>query len=48
MIDLGAPGNFIHTKVAIENGFKVRRKEKPYPLIVLDGIIIRGERNMVT
>jgi Retroviral aspartyl protease len=44
MIDSGATGNFISTQVAIDNGFRIVKKDRPYPLYVVDGGTI-GEGN---
>ena len=48
MINLGATGNFITKKVADTQGFRTQLKNKPYPLMVVDGEPISTNKGMVT
>ena len=48
MIDLGAIGNFIHPEVVTRAGYKIRKKETPYPLFVLDGSMIGDRKGMIS
>ena len=48
MIDSRATGNFIDTRIALEQGFRIRQKRRPYPLLAVDGGEIGTTRGMVT
>jgi hypothetical protein len=48
MIDSGATGNFIDTKVVSENGFKAFKKEKPYILSIVNEEQIGSNKGIVT
>ena len=48
MIDSGATGNFIDTRTAADNGIRTFKKEKPYPLFLVDGETIGENKGMVT
>jgi hypothetical protein len=48
MVDSGVTGNFIDSKVASENGFRLFRKKEPYRLTVVDGEAIGSNKGMVT
>ena len=48
MIDSGATGNFMTRKVADAQGFRMKLKAEPYPLMVVDGEPISSNNGMVT
>jgi hypothetical protein len=48
MIDSGATGNFIDTKVAKEQGLGIWKKPQPYRLFAVNGGEIGTEKGMVT
>ena len=48
MIDSGATGNFIDTRVAADNGFKALVKREPYQLFLVDGDKIGSNNGKVT
>lgn len=48
MIDSGATGNFIDTRVVAENGFKTFARQELYSLFLVDRETIGGNKGMVT
>jgi hypothetical protein len=48
MIDSGATSNFMSAKLTTEKGFRTQKKERPYPLFVVDGEPISSNGGMVT
>ena len=48
MIDSGVTGNFIDTRIALEQGFRIRQKRRPYPLLAVNSKEIRITKGIVT
>jgi hypothetical protein len=48
IVDSGATGNFIDSKVVLENGFRLFRKKEPYRLTVINGEAIGSNKGIVT
>jgi hypothetical protein len=48
MIDSGATGNFMTAKLAASRKFRLHEKEKPQPLLVVDGTPISSNGGMIT
>ena len=48
MIDSGATGNFIDQEAVLNNGFRTKRKKKPYQLTTLDGGALGPDQGRVS